>query len=713
MTSPSNAISTTKSNKRQRISQACHRCRSKKYKCDGARPSCELCSKSNTTCSYNSVTKRRGLQTGYVKTIEALWGHLFTEVADSERVTRGLLGNLACTLDDEAIVSGTTSSPALQRWKTSGIPAAIESLLAGEGINNIDEARDRSEAELGSFSLDFNSPSRSGWSVSRPISSPLRANLQNIEGAISGDPRSHPAGGNVVPLPVDWHNLAQTYLNTDHTWLPIWERKELYRVASGYRDWQSRPTSISDLRKAEFASLWAVLLLGQMHCAGHEDSRALTFHQTSQSFLSLEHSGTHQHAYARSLLLLTIYHVGRREVLQSRLMLAQAIVLLSNNPTPTAHTLDRLLSSGCLILDTCISFLAGTRPMMPCIDSFDEELPGDEDSADEFEPFISKGSGTDALYSEVIFSRTTSTFKQLVRLLRIMHKFQHDAMLAAELLHDLALWHAQCPSHLQSSDLKRMAPNQIQLQVFCVILRALLDEGEAGRCSPSAATLDHAASASSVASSLVLAEKRYGVEYLPASCSIFVALLHEVRSRPHRSNLLATWEGVENLLSDFSDLWGLTFDQTGPSNSSSSSQALRDPCAPDFQLASHVGLEGMPHPVPVDSAAQSDQQQLSTRGPLESTFDNLLGSEHAASHFEDTTASSIDLVTGSSGPHLNSLGTMDIESLSTDLNATVTTPDELRDYFMLSERRQSDEADRNFLQSLGFLNNSDTLFEDF
>src|SRR5947208_1203767 len=59
--------------RRKRVSRACDRCRSKKDKCDGLRPSCSTCLASGQTCSYDPTAKKRGLPEGYVRGLEKLW----------------------------------------------------------------------------------------------------------------------------------------------------------------------------------------------------------------------------------------------------------------------------------------------------------------------------------------------------------------------------------------------------------------------------------------------------------------------------------------------------------------------------------------------------------------------------------------------------------------------------------------------------------------
>ena len=77
--------------KRQRVSRACDSCRSKKDKCDGVQPVCSTCASLCRPCTYKANPKKRGLPTGYIRTLELLWGLVFCKIQGSEEVVRALL----------------------------------------------------------------------------------------------------------------------------------------------------------------------------------------------------------------------------------------------------------------------------------------------------------------------------------------------------------------------------------------------------------------------------------------------------------------------------------------------------------------------------------------------------------------------------------------------------------------------------------------------
>ncbi|KAG9951269.1 hypothetical protein KCU85_g2725, partial [Aureobasidium melanogenum] len=128
--------------KRQRVTQACHRCRRKKYKCDSERPTCSTCRSSHSECTYGTVAKRRGLQSGYVRAVEVLWGLVFKRIEGSQLAVNDLLVNLSNIISPSPNdasnndIGSDRADDLLECWRNSGVPSAIESMLDGAFTTN-------------------------------------------------------------------------------------------------------------------------------------------------------------------------------------------------------------------------------------------------------------------------------------------------------------------------------------------------------------------------------------------------------------------------------------------------------------------------------------------------------------------------------------------------------------------------------------------------
>ena len=65
-----------------RIAQACDRCRSKKIRCDGIRPSCTQCTNVGFECKTSDKLSRRAFPRGYTESLEERVRQLEGEVRE-------------------------------------------------------------------------------------------------------------------------------------------------------------------------------------------------------------------------------------------------------------------------------------------------------------------------------------------------------------------------------------------------------------------------------------------------------------------------------------------------------------------------------------------------------------------------------------------------------------------------------------------------------
>jgi hypothetical protein len=77
--------------KRTRVSRACDQCRVAREKCDGAQPTCSTCIGTKRGCSYTANPKKRGIQTGYIRTLELSLAYLFQQNSENETSLKEIL----------------------------------------------------------------------------------------------------------------------------------------------------------------------------------------------------------------------------------------------------------------------------------------------------------------------------------------------------------------------------------------------------------------------------------------------------------------------------------------------------------------------------------------------------------------------------------------------------------------------------------------------
>ncbi|KIL96174.1 transcriptional activator protein acu-15 [Fusarium avenaceum] len=102
-----------------RIAQACDRCRSKKIRCDGIRPTCSQCANVGFECRTSDKLSRRAFPRGYTESLEERVRQLESEV----RELKDLLDEKDEKIDMLSKIHGNRRSPSMP----VSSPAAIES----------------------------------------------------------------------------------------------------------------------------------------------------------------------------------------------------------------------------------------------------------------------------------------------------------------------------------------------------------------------------------------------------------------------------------------------------------------------------------------------------------------------------------------------------------------------------------------------------------
>ena len=138
----------SKQGPRKRVSQACDRCRSRKDKCDGARPSCTTCITNGRQCAYEANVKKRGLPEGYVRGMEKLWGLAISEV---QGVNDNLMHIIKKDEENDGFLSvwndESNSESLVEFWRKSQVSRELERLLSAPDQPTESGKRRRTESE--------------------------------------------------------------------------------------------------------------------------------------------------------------------------------------------------------------------------------------------------------------------------------------------------------------------------------------------------------------------------------------------------------------------------------------------------------------------------------------------------------------------------------------------------------------------------------------
>lgn len=352
--------------KRQRVSRACDQCRSKKDKCDGAQPECSTCVSLHRSCTYRTNPKKRGLPTGYIRTLELLWGLAFTEIQGSEDVVRVLLRKANILRHLAAIgKEGEAADTPHAIWKNSVVLKEIEKLLSvleqQEDDTGTSNAGDPSATSI--FEHDPLPPHALVWKVpdkfastddttippgeEQKRTSKSKSSLQSSQDcgtqtdlselptdqAQSTTPLAGPQHSthSMIPdsvaspalrLPSNAWQLFDIYFSYTQCWFPIIEKHDMLRAAFSYSD-RAVNVSSSSPDSGEHAAMWAVMALASVQnessAAWQRISTSHPDRPQSESLYSIarnlipQESECYGLGHIQALLLLSLVKIGQRK----------------------------------------------------------------------------------------------------------------------------------------------------------------------------------------------------------------------------------------------------------------------------------------------------------------------------------------------------------------------------------------------------------------
>ncbi|KAF7590056.1 hypothetical protein BBP40_003309 [Aspergillus hancockii] len=372
--------------KRQRVSRACDSCRSKKDKCDGVQPICSTCASLSRPCTYKANPKKRGLPTGYIRTLELLWGLVFCKIKGSEDVVRALLkaANMPShlsTMGKEAEGSDTL----LFSWKNSAVLRDVERMLTlleqpedeqDKDIRAPGDSDSPQDAEgssvLSSDTLEWHVPEGLGdgrenslaagpspiktptigssakiypmrntrdsstqTSLPKEISEDSRILIPHSSAQLRTKPQYPGGAQNHIPrLPSNAWALIDIYFTYTQCWFPILEKHDILRTAYRHSE-DDTPVTASSAGSGNYAALWAVLALASIQEASITATRQLPqtssyrpkpkqLYATAKNLIPGE-EGLLDIGHVQALLILSLVKLGQQDWTAAWLLVGQAV----------------------------------------------------------------------------------------------------------------------------------------------------------------------------------------------------------------------------------------------------------------------------------------------------------------------------------------------------------------------------------------------------
>jgi len=418
------------SNNRKRTRLACILCRSRKQKCGGQQPACSTCLVLDLACTYEPGPKRRGLPTGYVRSLELLLAAVFAVVPNGQSIIMELLEDRGFAFDSagKLVFSGrpASESEGLRRlWISSGVPAELERQLTGL------------EADL-----DVNT---SVTGIGRPLHIPgalKTASFPSVR-ASNDNPASRPGSLRVrqgslsepdrflhLPQPPkNAHHLLEVYFTYTHCLMPVVERLKVFETL------YSSPEALPTDDHVSTSVLWAILAYssfrGRDSDPGPQEPDAQSDRLSPQQIYNIarslvpneEEMAELGHANALLILSLCLLHQHRLSaawrLIGYAVRLALDIHQRQQEPNGAVTEEDRTWTLlGCFAIDTLISSQIGKPPHLRSSDV--RQLPPlPETGPREWEPWEPLNKINN--YSSCSPSRAISIFNQLISLMRILN----------------------------------------------------------------------------------------------------------------------------------------------------------------------------------------------------------------------------------------------------------------------------------------------------
>ncbi|KAI0440804.1 fungal-specific transcription factor domain-containing protein [Xylaria telfairii] len=416
--------------KRQRVSRACDQCRAAREKCDGIQPLCFPCASQNRSCSWQEPKKKRGVQTGYIRTLELALGWIFDKIPESENSLHGLLtheggqGRLLLAGKDTA-----AGNRLHRRWRKSIVHTEIERVLSGDtastGSANGSTPGGESDEDVPEKDLPTLQDTNSVLNVSEPTV-PMNSGREltdrtqpkpqwhedptTTKDGVSEPPESppnfkprQPQQLSTVGLPSNHWRLLDIYFSYTHIWFPILEKHELLKTGYSYSD-EGLHITRDTPGSAGHAELWAALAL-----ASHQEMASRTgegvedllsnsmymkprdIYRMARNLIPLE-DGVFEARHVNALLLLTLVNMACNDLRVAWMLIGMASrvalsLRLHGNSVSMHHRQSSHTYMGCFILDTLLSARLG---LLPHLRSGMAHIspPGLDNDLDEWQPWM-------------------------------------------------------------------------------------------------------------------------------------------------------------------------------------------------------------------------------------------------------------------------------------------------------------------------------------
>lgn len=443
---------------RTRVSRACDQCRTAREKCDGIQPVCYTCQASDRTCSYTANPKKRGIQPGYIRTLELALSWLFSNLPESEPSLTKLLaqgGASSVLLGKDA----NQSNKLHKKWRRSRFCKDIDKYLSGtmggaQDLKSTDSDDEETDAE------DFAHVLEDAYTHQSAFHFPATAEVVQLAD------RSQPILNELSPsgkikLPTQFWHLIDVYFTHVQCWLPISEKPDVLRISYSYTDGLELSPTMA--QSGDHAEMWSILalaaLLSPTETEGTNTTTSDELHTPEWLYavarrLVPSEQGAFELGHAKALLNLAQVNLFHRLPEAAVLLVGHAsrilsLMIMKNNSHSSRfkHT-----CTACYILDTVLSMQLGCPAYFP---GSDIEALGtiEENGIEEWAPWSScMGRAPLSHHSTALTSQNRSptlalsSFNHFRSLVSIMSPMRSSNPRSQEITYRLEAWRTSLPA---------------------------------------------------------------------------------------------------------------------------------------------------------------------------------------------------------------------------------------------------------------------------
>ncbi|KAJ5994454.1 C6 zinc finger domain protein [Penicillium sp. IBT 35674x] len=415
-------MSNQRSLKRQRIYRACDQCRRRKSKCDGEQPVCSICSQANRACTYETGGGRRGLPSGYVRSLEIFLGLMFKHVPNSESTMHNLLRDMR---GDGNFLTSKLGRQSVSVWRKSKLHRDVSQILTcGSEDGAFDdqewepvEPRDHEEP-LDDHDTTLSNPEQN-------ISQTFQEASKSIQ----------PQGLTGFDIPDNTSDLVDFYFTYTHCWFPILERRSVLRAMHQGNDHAPGDSSSRLV-------LWSLIIYtSAMKGISNNGAPHLFSLQLAIEQQILAHWANLDLGHIQAMLIIVLVHVAMGNNSQAWLLVGQATRMLATLSLTTEKARLSHTFNGCVLLDNILSALLDRTPSF----SQEEQLacgPVEEDDLEEWDVWSPSRPDADSAGRRIPSTplRALSTFNLVQQLMRNLCQILYqpfDASRFGDLLDDL------------------------------------------------------------------------------------------------------------------------------------------------------------------------------------------------------------------------------------------------------------------------------------